>query len=326
MKLTRFTSHDGKEVQLYTWDEVDHPKATLKIAHGMAEHSARYDAFARFLNTHGYIVVMNDHRGHGLTADKDSLGYEEGDMFGNNVGDQLAILDYCRNKYALPLYMMGHSYGSFVTQAVIERHPEVNGYILCGSNYIKGPSFTACGVIARGMCRNRGGRYPAELIAKLSFGAYEKKFSGHNAWLNRDADEVAKYNSDESCGFTCSANFYRSFMEGVAKLYAKEQYSVIDVDTPILLIAGGDDPVGNYGKGVRKLEKFYSEKVGVRDVTAHIYDGARHEILNEINKAEVYDDVLAWLDKLTPARSLPDGGDEPVADAPKKKRLFRRDK
>ena len=115
MNLSRFTSHDGKEVQLYVWDNVKNPKAVVKIAHGMAEHSARYDDFANYLNSCGYIVVMNDHRGHGLTAEKDSLGYEAGDMWTNNVRDQLAILDYCRDKWQLPLFMMGHSYGSFIS-------------------------------------------------------------------------------------------------------------------------------------------------------------------------------------------------------------------
>lgn len=302
MKLSRFTSHDGKEIQLYVWDDVAKPKAVVKIAHGMAEHSARYNDFAEYLNKRGYIVVMNDHRGHGLSAAKDSLGYEEGDMFSNNVRDQLAILDYCREKYGLPLYMMGHSYGSFVTQAVAEQRPEVNGYILCGSNYIKGASFTLCGIVARYMCRHKGGRYPAELIVNLSFKSYEKKFDGPNSWLNRDEAEVAKYNADEMCNFTCSANFYRSFMSGISRLYAKESYGDLDTDAPFLLIAGSDDPVGNYGKGVKKLARFYSDKAGVKDVTTRLYEGARHEILNEVNKEEVYSDVADWLDKHLPER------------------------
>ena len=296
MNLSRFTSHDGKEVQLYVWDDVKRPKGVVKIAHGMAEHSARYNDFAEYLNLRGYIVVMNDHRGHGLTAGKDSFGYEEGDMWTNNVRDQLTILDYCRDKYKLPLFMMGHSYGSFITQAVIEEHPDVKGFVVCGSNYIKGASYTACGVIARSMCRHKGGRYPAELIVKLSFKTYEKKFPGNNAWLNRDEAEVAKYNSDAMCGFTCSANFYRTFMAGISKLYVKDYFAQIDVDKPILLIAGSNDPVGEYSKGVRKLEKFYTKTVGAHDVVTHLYDGARHEILNETCKTQVYSDVASWLD------------------------------
>ena len=297
MNLSRFSSHDGKEVQLYVWDNVKKPKAVVKIAHGMAEHSARYDDFAQFLNANGYIVVMNDHRGHGLTACKDSLGYEQGDMWTNNVKDQLAILDYCRDKWNLPLFMMGHSYGSFITQAVIEEHPDVMGFVLCGSNLMKGASFSLCRVIAKGMCRHKGGRYPAGLIVKLSFKMYEKKFPGQNAWLNRDESEVKKYNDDPMNGFTCSANFYRSFMNGIRNLYKNEFYSQIDQDKPLLIIAGSDDPVGAYGKGVKKLDAFYTNKVGVKDVTLHLYDGARHEILNEQCKEQVYADVVDWLDK-----------------------------
>lgn len=322
MKQSRFVSHDGKEVALYVWDDVKKPRGVVKIAHGMAEHSARYDDFARFLNAHGFYVVMNDHRGHGLTAEQDSLGYEAGDMWSNNVGDQLALLDYCRKQYDLPLFMMGHSYGSFITQAVIEQHPDVNGYIVCGSNYIKGASFTLCGVIARSMCRHKGGRHPAELIVKLSFKTYEKKFHGKNAWLNRDESEVAKYNDDEMCGFTCSANFYRSFMEGISHLYSKENYSQINTETPILLISGGDDPVGNYGNGVKKLEAFYEKKVGVSDLTMHLYEGARHEILNEQCKEQVYNDVLDWLNKYVPEKA--EEHTEEVVAPPKKRGLFHR--
>lgn len=310
MKLSKFISHDGRELQLYVWDDVSRPRGVVKIAHGMAEHSARYDDFANFLNKQGYVVVMNDHRGHGLSAAADSLGYEQGDMFENNVRDQLALVDYCREHYKAPLFLMGHSYGSFIIQAAMERAPNADGFVLCGSNYIKGFSFTACGVVARGMCRHKGGRYPAELIAKLSFGSYEKKFPGKNAWLNRDQQAVAAYNDDPMCGFTCSANFYRSFMAGISKLYAKDSYAAIDTGKPLLIISGGDDPVGNYGEGVLKLQKFYVEKVGVKDVVTHLYEGARHEILNETNKDEVYNDVAAWLN----AHTQPVEKDAPSAE------------
>ncbi len=297
MKQTRFTSHDGREVQLYIWDNVSQPKAVVKIAHGMAEHSARYDEFCQFLNKNGYIVVMNDHRGHGLTTQPDSLGYEEGDMWGNNLLDQIALLDFCREKYNLPLFMMGHSYGSFITQGVIQRNPNVKGFVLCGSNYMKDISFKLCGIIANSMCRNKGGRYPAQLLVNLSFKMYEKKFPGQNAWLNRDAEEVKKYNEDPMCGYVCSANFYRTFMKGISKLYTKDSCTQIDVDKPIFIIAGGNDPVGNYGKGVVKLSKFYTEKAHCKDVVTKLYPEARHEILNEpLCKQQVYQDVVDWFD------------------------------
>ncbi len=295
MKQSQYTSHDGKQIALYLWDDVKKPKGVFKIAHGMAEHSARYDDFAKFLNEQGYIVVMNDHRGHGLTAEKDSLGYEEGDMWSNNVGDQLSLVTYCKEKYKLPIFMMGHSYGSFINQAVMEEHPDVAGFVLCGSNFMKDISFTACKLISQNMCKNKGGRYPAQMIVNLSFKMYEKKFPGESAWLNRDEVEVKKYNDDPMCGYVCSANFYRTFMEGISKLYKKENYSRIDASKPILLIAGSQDPVGNYGKGVNKLEKFYLNKVGCISLTKHLYEDARHEILNEpLCKQQVYEDILQW--------------------------------
>ncbi len=299
MQQSQYVSHDGKQIELYVWDQVKNAKAVIKIAHGMAEHSARYDDFAKYLNSKGYIVVMNDHRGHGLTAEPDSLGYEQGDMWSNNVNDQLVLIDYCKEKYGLPVFMMGHSYGSFITQAVMEHAPDVAGFVLCGSNFMKDFSFTACKIIARGMCRHKGGRYPAQLIVNLSFKMYEKKFPGNSAWLNRDADEVKKYNQDPMCGYVCSANFYRSFMEGIAPLYKKDNYRRLDVEKPLLIIAGDQDPVGGYGKGVNKLEKFYVKKACMQHVTKHLYDGARHEILNEpLCKMQVYQDVVDWMESI----------------------------
>ena len=299
MKQSQFTSHDGNKVALYVWDDVQNPKAVVKIAHGMAEHSARYDHFAQYLNSKGFVVVMNDHRGHGLTTEMDSLGYEEGDMWTNNVNDQLALIDYCKQTYNLPVVMMGHSYGSFITQAVMEQAPDVAGFILCGSNYMKDISFDLCKMIARSMCRNKGGRYPAQLLVDLSFKMYEKKFPGKSAWLNRDADEVKKYNDDPMCGYVCSANFYRTFMEGISHLYKKCNYTRIDADKPILIIAGSQDPVSNYSKGIKQLEKFYIKTAGIKNVTTHLYQDARHEILNEpLCKQQVYDDVVSWIEAI----------------------------
>lgn len=298
MKTSKFVSHDGKEVELYVWDEVSNAKGVVKIAHGMAEHSARYDDFAKFLNSRGYVVVMNDHRGHGLSTTPDSYGYAEGDMWDNNVKDQLAVLDFCKQKYDLPLIMMGHSYGSFITQAVVECHPDVVGYVLCGSDYLKGASYTLCGLIAKAMCRNKGPRYPAQLLAKLSFGMYEKKIPGKNNWLNRDEEEVKKYNEDPMCGFVCSAGFYRSFMNGAKQLYKTDNVKCINVYQPILIISGTNDPVGEYSKGVNKLIKFYN-KAGVQDLESHLYQDARHEILNEPQiKSQVYNDVANFCDRV----------------------------
>ena len=295
MKRQKF-SNNNKQLELYIWDEVENPKGVLKITHGMAEHSGRYDDFAGFLNSNGYIVVMNDLRGHGYTSDADSLGYEEGDMYSNNVADQLAIIEYCNNIYKLPLFFMGHSYGSFITQRVIQHNPNVKGFILSGSNYIKGLQYSLCRIIAKNMCKRKGGSYPAELIAKMSFSQYDKKFEGTGNWLSSDRQQVEKYNDDSMCGFICSANFYRTFMEGIRVLYDKKQFDMGVADKPLLIFSGDHDPVGEFGKGVRKLYEFYI-KLGFSNVSLQLYPNGRHEMLNEVNKEEVYNDVLKWLEE-----------------------------
>jgi alpha-beta hydrolase superfamily lysophospholipase len=298
MEKTKFVSHDGKEIALFTWANVTKAKAVVKLAHGMAEHSMRYDAFGQFLNANGYILVSNDHRGHGATSPADSLGYADGDMFADNVADQLFLIDALREKYKLPVIMMGHSYGSFVTQAVIEASSKADAFILSGSNYMVGLAYTACGLVANYLCKHKGARHPAEEIAKLSFGGYNKKFGGVNNWLSRDEAEVKKYNDDDWCGFICSAHFYRTFMGGLKKLYTKENVSAIDSAKPILIVSGAADPVGETSKGVRKLEKFYVKRAKVADVETHLYKDARHELLNETNRDEVSNDILLWLDRV----------------------------
>ncbi len=297
MKQSTFATFDGKTIALYVWDDVAFPKAVVKICHGMAEHAQRYSRFAQHLNKQGYLVVATDNRGHGLSAEKNSLGFEDGDMFASDVQDQIDICETLKRQHDLPVFLFGHSYGSFVSQSVIAQPNNIDGFVLCGSNYMKGISFSMCHLIAKWMCKHKGGRRPAQLIASLSFGMYEKKFPGKNAWLNRDAEQVALYNKDDLCGFVCSANFYRSFMKGVGTLYGKQSKSGVCKNKPILLVAGSDDPVGNYGKGVQKLCKFYSKTVGVQKVEMTLYQGARHEILNEpLCKADVFQQVCNYLD------------------------------
>ncbi len=293
MNITSYKSHDNTELALYTWEA---PKATavVKICHGMAEHSARYDEFAQYLNSLGYTVVANDHRGHGKSCESDSLGYSEGDMFVLNALDQISLVQYCQEKYKLPVVLFGHSYGSFITQYVMQQDCPADAFVLSGSSYLAGISISLGGLIAKSMCRHKGGRHPAKMIADMTFGAYEKKTPGKNNWLSRDPDTVTAYNSDPMCGFVCSANFYRSFMGGIAVLYKKNRY-VLTADKPLLIISGEQDPVGEYGKGVKKLETFYTKTVGLSQVTTKLYEGARHELLNETNKAEAMSYIGQWL-------------------------------
>ncbi len=293
-----FTSFDGTEVFVREWAEVSSPKAVVQIVHGMTEHTARYDAFARFLNERGYIVVADDHRGHGNT-DPASLGYHKGDMFADVVRDEACITDHFKEKYkGLKYFLFGFSFGSFLTQSYISKYADkIDGAVIAGSSHKKDFEVYMGSFVAGLGCMFGMAKKPAKLIEKLSFGAYAKKFSDGN-WLSADADNNAAYEADPFCGFTCSFRFYKDFFKGLRTLYTKKYRAGLKKEMPILLASGSEDPVGNMGKGVKKLDTFYREKAGMQNVEMKLFEGSRHEFLNEKEgRAEKWGAVLAFFEK-----------------------------
>ena len=289
-----FESFDGKKIFVHEWLDAENPKAVVQIVHGMAEHGGRYEAFARFLNSHGYLVVADDHRGHGKT-DEGTLGYAAGDMFADTVKDEGALTDYYRKKYPnLKHFVLGFSYGSFLTQSYISKYGDkIDGAVIAGSSHKKDFEVYLGSVVAHlGSAKKK-----AKFIEKLSFGAYAKKFKDRQ-WLSVDAENNAAYASDPFCGFTCSNRFYRDFFRGLKSLYTRKYIKGLQKDLPVLLASGALDPVGNMSKGVKKLYKFYTKKAGMKNVELKLLDGSRHEFLNEkINRDEKWGTVLGFFEK-----------------------------
>ncbi len=275
------TSFDGKEIFVREWAEVEEPKAVVQIVHGMAEHCGRYEAFARFLNAHGFIVVADDHRGHGNT-DPTTLGYRRGDMFADVVRDEACITDYFKEKYrGLKYFIFGFSFGSFVTQSYLGKYcDKVDGAVIAGSSHKKDFEVYMGSLVAGLGCMFGMAKKPAKFIEKLSFGAYAKKF-GDREWLSTDAENNAAYRGDPLCGFTCSFRFYKDFFRGLRRLYTSKYRAGLKKDLPVLIASGANDPVGNMGKGVKKLYRFYTEKAGMQNVEMKLFEGSRHEFLNE---------------------------------------------
>lgn len=305
MKNEKFTSFDGTVIQCYLWDNVKNPKGVVQIAHGMAEHARRYDNFANFLNRNGYIVYADDHRAHGLTSTKQSAkgvkGYHKGDIYNDTVKDEIAITEYLKKKYNLPVVYLGHSYGSMMGQRYAELPNASSGVILCGSAYMKGIVLSAGSAVANIQYALFGGEREGKLLNKLSFGTYNAKFKKDKtafAWLSRDKEQVKKYIFDEQCGNVMSIAFFKFFFSGLKACYKKENLAGIDKNRPIAIFSGDKDPVGGDGKLVKKLYEMYKSE-GVTDVTVKLYHDARHEILNETNKAEVYADFLAAVERMT---------------------------
>jgi len=299
MKTEKFKSFDGTVLQCYLWDNVRNAKGVVQISHGMAEHARRYDDFANYLNQNGFIVFADDHRAHGMTSTKQSAkgvkGYHKGNIYFDTVQDECAITKMLKDRYNLPVIYLGHSYGSMVGQRYIEECKDYTGAVLSGSAMMKGAILSTGAAVANLQYKTLGGEKTGKLLDKLSFGNYNKPFKADKipfAWLSRDKEQVKKYILDEQCGNVMSIAFFKFFLCGLKESYKKENLAKIDVNKPIAIFSGDKDPVGGNGKLVNKLYNQY-KTLGVKDLSLKLYPDARHEILNEVNRGEVYADFLA---------------------------------
>lgn len=287
---------DGHRLFYRIW-MCENPKATVHINHGMAEHSRRYTDFARYLNSLGFIVYAQDHRGHGYTADEDERGY-----FADENGADMVIADsfeldeaIMKNHPDLPHFIFGHSMGSFITRCAISRYPVYDGAVICGTGYSQGLLGLLGRAIANHHVKKWGARMKDDGLDKLAFSSYDKPFKGEGkfAWLTRDASERKKYIDDPLCGFVCSSSFYRDLIDLITMANDKARSQRIPRNLPILIVSGDKDPVGSFGKGVLKVENFY-RMLGINNLKVRLYEGARHEIINETNRKEVYEDIGAF--------------------------------
>lgn len=299
-ELRWLESHDGKRIAYYVWNEVKKPKGMVQIIHGMAEHVARYEEFAKFLNRHGYIVFGDDHRGHGVTSQEDdSLGFIGRNGFEDIILDERLLSERMKTEYlGLPLIVLGHSFGSFITQAYIQRYSEdIQGAIISGSAKNDHGILGIAQLLAWLHMIFKGEKTPSPLLDKLSFGSYNKKIENPKTkmdWLSRDAAKVKQYNDDPLCGTIFSGSFYYAFIKGLKGLYKKEELYKITKLLPILVLSGDQDPVGLQGKDVKRLYEQY-KALDIKRLSLRLYTKGRHEMLNETNRQEVYQDILKWL-------------------------------
>lgn len=300
---------DGYEFSVSFWLPDGKVKGIVQILHGMVEYIDRYDEFAKYLCNLGFAVAGDDHRGHGLTAGEENLGkVPAGDTYFDTIDDAIILTQYLQEKYpSVPTIVFGHSYGSFLAQGYIQQNGDnIDGCVLCGSARMDNSDVKMGKKVANMQFKLYGKDKPANLIRKLSFGGYEKPFKHEkrkNAWLNRDVDACEKYNNDKFCNYTMSIGFYKYFFEGLLKIYEQERLDKINKDLPLFIISGDKDPVGNMGQLVRELYDLYVN-IGVKNVKIKLYNNARHEILNELNKAEVYQDVTDWIDEIISAAKV----------------------
>ena len=289
-----FTSVSGQKLEKAFWPAKGETKAVVQLVHGMAEHIRRYDETARALNEAGITVVGHTHMGHGPYAD--ILGY-----FGPKGGWDVLIEDVHALRQAtqkqypgVPYFLLGHSMGSFVARCYSLKYEKgLAGVILSGTGHFGKPLLLAAGGISNAICLLGGAAKPSALLAKMTSNGNNPEYKTPFDWLTRDDNEVQKYIADPLCGFPFTAAGYRDMFSGLARLYP-EKLSSMEKEIPVYLFSGDKDPVGGNGAGVEQVGQEI-RAAGVKDVTVKLYPEGRHEMFNELNRREVWADLIAWL-------------------------------
>ena len=275
-------------------------KGVIQIAHGMAEHHKRYENFIDILNKNGYAVYINDHLGHGKSVSDDSeLGYfGENKGYMNLVRDMKKLTDIIKKENpCLPVILFGHSMGSMLARLYTSEYGNiVDGVVFCGTCGAN-PAASVGITLVKLIKKLKGDHFRSELINNLAFGTYNNKFKPQRTafdWLTTDRDIVDEYIDDPYCGFLFTTSGYKDLMELIVEINNKEWYQAVPKTLPVYLIAGKNDPVGNYGKGVYEVYDNLSE-ARHKNVAIDLFAGDRHEILNEKDKEKVYEYVLKWI-------------------------------
>lgn len=304
--MTEFTflSTDGK-TQLHgmRWEpEGGSVRAVLQICHGVAEHIARYDAFARYLNDLGIAVVGHDHLGHGLSLPEGStpVYFGEGNTWNTVVDDIYVLHQRIRLWYPdVPLYIMGHSMGSFLTRTYLIRYPgTVKAAVIMGTGWQPKAVIAGGMAVAKAVGAVVGENGTSDLVTNLAFGAYNKLFAPNRTscdWLSADEDNVDAYMADPLCGADATVGLFRQMLSGIRFNQKLSNLRQMDPRIPVLFVAGEKDPVGDCGNGVRRTYQEF-RRAGVQDCTLKLYPGLRHEILNEkAQQQQIFEDIGQWL-------------------------------
>lgn len=296
-----YDSHGIGKIHGCRWSPEGTPKAVCQIVHGIAEYVERYDGFAAFLASQGFLVVAEDHMGHGQSVNGGGIrGYFHGGWF-TAVQDSYQLLQDTQKEFPdLPYVLFGHSMGSFMARTMLIQHPDsgIDAAVICGTGWIPETVITIAHGVLEKVCSRRDTTGPSPLLQRLMFAGYNQKVEHKRTaydWLTRDSAVVDAYIANPLCGFTASAGLIRDMLEGIEFIQKKENLENMNRELPILFLAGGDDPVGSYGKGVQEAAQAFRE-TGVLDVTTKIYPLCRHEVLNEINRDEIWTDTLHWME------------------------------
>jgi len=295
----RDSCYEGKQLNTTLFLPEGEPVAVIVLLHGLAEHFGRYRRFAESLTAEGIALCGHDHLGHGAAVPEEERGF-----FRNKNGwetvcrDGASLVKAMREKFpTVPIILMGHSMGSFMARTIYLRGMvALDGLILAGTGNMASVIVTGGKLVGKWISLWRGKDKVSPLLTSLALGAYDKPFKGEgkNAWISSQKDEIERYNADPLCGFDVKIGMFLDMFDGLSYIFNKKNIRLADKSVPILFVSGKDDPVGDMGKGVTKAYNAFCE-AGVQDVSMILYDGCRHEILNDTCREETEKDILTWL-------------------------------
>jgi len=277
------------------------PIGHVHLLHGMVEHIGRYDDFATFLMNKGFVVTGHDHRGHGITAEKNGqYGY-----FADKVGfervaeDVREVLLHVRVDMGdIPLLLFGHSMGSFIARRYMQKYSDsLTKVVLSGTTFNPGFMGDLGKAVGKLVSALKSPESEGALLNSMAFGGFNKQIKNPKTsfdWLSTDETEVQKYIEDPLCGFIPTNRFYIDLFDGLKIIHQDTENNHIKKDLPVLVISGAKDPVGKDGKDIFKVANGL-KNVGMTNVSVHLVEDARHEILNEVNKLLTYEIIANWM-------------------------------
>lgn len=299
-----YPSADGAtQIHAVEWIPEGEVRAILQISHGMVEYIDRYDEFASWLTEKGWYVTGNDHLGHGKSVSSE----EKYGFFHETDGNRCVIADIHRLRErteqtypGVPYFMMGHSMGSFLVRQYLFTYGNgLAGAIIMGTGHKSAAVLNLGQMLCRIIAGVKGWNFRSNLINALGIGSYNKKFEpceSKKEWVTSDPEIRGRYEADPLCGFVFTVNGYHQMFEGMKELTKRSNMKKMPKNLPLLFVSGEKDPVGGFGKDVKKVYESYL-KAGMKNAEIRLYENDRHEILNEQDRRVVYEELYQWMER-----------------------------
>ena len=303
MKEFYFPVRQDTRIHCCQWVPEGKPRGIIQIVHGIAEYAARYDELAKVFTDHGFVVVGEDHMGHGGSISENIPQGCFADGWLTAVSDSYRLLQMTKEEYPdLPYVLYGHSMGSFMARTLLYTYPDagLKAAVISGTGWMPKLVLKTGRAVCAAEGKRKGMNAASPTVDKLMFGSYNKGFENPRTpfdWLSRDEAEVDKYIADPLLGFSASIGLAREMLGGMLMNEDKANLAKMPKELPVLFVSGDKDPVGSNGKGVQQTYEAF-KAAGMQDVRIKLYPDARHEMHNEINREELYTDVIAFLDEV----------------------------